>query len=163
MYEKTVRSVLYAGPAGGAVLRLRLRLRGGRNRRRPAQRSDPLRLLRAPVRGDERRLFHSGGAGNRADQRRRSRQGHDRCAHRPVRHRSGGPGGLHLRTQPGQGRGAPRLRPADQAGRLVPGGPRRGGLFLAGPEGENGDRRPEGRRSGNDAGVCHAPERRNSQ
>ena len=40
-----------------------------------------------------------------------------------------GPESQHLYPRAGQGRSAGDLRPADQAGRLVPGGPQRRGLL----------------------------------
>ena len=131
----------------------RYRRHGGEKCHGPAQRGDALGVLRTAVRGYEPGVLRRRGAGHRAEQRRRRRQGDDRRGIRRRGHRPGRAGELHLYPRAGQGRSAGDLRSADQAGRLVPGGPQRRGLRLERPEGQDHHRRAQGRRAGDDAGI----------
>ena len=125
----------------------------------PSQRGDPLRILRAPVCGAGAGLLPGGRPCHRADQRRRRRQGDDRRGVGAERHRPGRAGELHLHLQPGQGRLSRGVRPADGTGRRVPHGPHRRALRLGGSAGQDHHRRPQGRRTGDDAGVRPAAAR----
>mgnify|MGYP006885829247 FL=1 len=142
---------LSGGAAGSAGLR-----RGKTADPGAPERGHPLGVLRAAVCGHEPGLLPPGGAGGGADQRRRRRQGHERRGVRPGGHGPGRAGGRHLCDEPGQGGPSRDLCPADQAGRLLPGGPGAGALLLGGRPGPDHHRGPGRRRAGDDPGICAA-------
>ena len=125
----------------------------------PAERGHPLGVLRAPVRGHEPGLLRRGGAGAGALKRRRRRQGDDLRPHRRGGNRPGRPRGLHLRAAGGAGERPQDLCPAHPARRQFPHGAHRRGLLLGKPPGQDHHRRPQGRRAGDDAGICDEEKR----